>query len=124
MSAVKRFEDLEIWQMARQQTKNIYHITFSLSPELAYQIRRSSASVMDNIAEGFARGTRKEFKNFLGIAKGSNAEVKSQLYRISDCKFSIQFNIEDYLKENDLLGKKISALINYLKLSERPGSNY
>jgi four helix bundle protein len=93
MSAVKRFEDLEIWKLARQQAKNIYQISFNLNPELSYQIRRSSASVMDNIAEGFARGARKEFKNFLGIAKGSNAEVKSQLYRIFDCEFSTQFSL-------------------------------
>jgi len=124
MAAVKKFEDLEIWQLARIQVKNIYQITFKLSPELAYQIRRSSASVMDNIAEGFARGGRKEFKNFLIIAKGSNAEVRSQLYRISDLEFSTQFNIADYLNENDLIGKKINTLISYLKLSDNPGSNY
>ena len=124
MSAVQRFEDLEIWQLARQQAKNIYQISFNLSPELATQIRRLSASVMDNIAEGFARGGRKEFKNFLIIAKGSNAEVKSQLFRISDFEYPTQFKIEEYLNENDLIGKKISTLINYLKLSDRPGANY
>ena len=124
MSAVQRFEDLEIWQLARQQAKNIYQISFNLSPELATQIRRSSASVMDNIAEGFARGGRKEFKNFLSIAKGSNAEVKSQLFRISDFEHPTQFKIEEYLNKNDLIGKKISTLISYLKLSDRPGANY
>ena len=124
MSKVSRFEDLEIWQMARQQVKNIRQITFSLDLDFSRQIQRSSASVMDNIAEGFARGGRKEFKNFLIIAKGSNAEVKSQLYRVIDLDLKLQINIEELVKNNDLIGRRIFALINYLKMSDRSGTNY
>ncbi len=124
MATVKRFEDLEIWQMARQQVKNIHQIKFTLNTDLSRQIQRSSASVMDNIAEGFARGGRKEFKSFLIIAKGSNAEVKSQLYQIIDLDLMLQINIEDLIKNNDLLGRRIFGLINYLKMSDKSGTNY
>ena len=55
--------------------------------DLVRQIRRASGSVMDNVAEGFGRGGRGEFVQFLGIAKGSVTEVKSQLYRALDCGY-------------------------------------
>jgi four helix bundle protein len=122
--AIGKFEELEIWQMARMQVINIQKITFNINPDIARQIQRSSASVTDNIAEGFARGGRKEFKSFLIIAKGSNAEVRSQFYRMSDIENIPGMNIQELIKTNDLLGKRLSALISYLKKSERTGPNY
>lgn len=88
MAKVKRFEDLEIWQMAREQANNLWKIysdgTFSKDYELRNQISRSSGWVMDNIAEGFERSGNKKFINFLLIAKASNGEVRFQLYRAFD----------------------------------------
>ncbi len=124
MAAVKKFEDLEIWKMARIQVQKINSVTLNISYELTRQIQRSSASVMDNIAEGFGRGGRKEFKNFLIIAKGSNAEVKSQLYRIIDIEELNKIIVEEILNDNEILSKRISSLIKYLKESERKGPNY
>lgn len=70
MATVQRFEDLRIWQGARALENNIFHLTqqgtFSRDFELKNQISRSSGSVMDNIAEGFGRGSRTEFVQFLG----------------------------------------------------------
>src|SRR5205809_564697 len=103
MATIRRFEDLEIWQLARKLCNMIYPYTgyagFSKDFKLINQINGSSGSVMDNIAEGFDRGGRKEFINFLGIAKGSGGEVKSQLYRAFDRKYISQ---EEFQSAYDL----------------------
>lgn len=81
---IEKFEDLIAWQKARELTKNIYTLTnqraFIKDFSLRNQIRRASVSIMSNIAEGFERGERSEFHQFSVIAKGSCAELRSQLY--------------------------------------------
>lgn len=81
---VRRFEDLEVWQIARDLSVEIYRITqgggFYRDFGLRDQIRRAAVSVMSNIAEGFDRYSRAEFKQFLSIARGSASEVRSQLH--------------------------------------------
>jgi four helix bundle protein len=88
---IDKFEDLIAWQKARELTKNIYGITrqgdFSKDFGLRDQIRRSAVSTMSNIAEGFERGGRSEFHQFLVIAKGSCAELRSQLYVALDADY-------------------------------------
>ena len=85
---VDRFEDLIAWQKARQLAAEIYRISaqgdFSRDFGLRDQIRRAAVSTMSNIAEGFDRGSRSEFHQFLVIAKASCAEVRSQLYVAQD----------------------------------------
>ncbi len=80
MATISRFEDLEIWQLARQQANEIWLVynegPFAKDFELKNQINAASGSVMDNIAEGFERSGNKEFVHFLLIAKGSNGEVR------------------------------------------------
>ena len=72
---VRKFEDLEVWQIARDLSVEIYRATqdgkFSRDFGLRDQIRRAAVSVMSNIAEGFDRYSRAEFKQFLSIARGS-----------------------------------------------------
>lgn len=84
----EKFEDLIAWQKARELTKKIYQITmkeqFSKDYGLKDQIRRAVVSIMSNLAEGFERGGRGEFHQFVVIAKGSCAEVRSQLYTALD----------------------------------------
>ena len=91
MAKVQKFEDLTIFQMARDLCKEVYHITkdgeFYKDTRFVQQIRASAGSVMDNIAEGFERDGNKEFVNFLYIAKGSCGEVRSQIIRASDVGF-------------------------------------
>jgi four helix bundle protein len=88
---VERFEDLIAWQKARQLTKRIYSLSkdgeFGRDFGLRDQIRRAAVSVMSNLAEGFDRGGRGEFHQFLVIAKGSCAEVRSQLYVAFDAGY-------------------------------------
>jgi four helix bundle protein len=95
---IERFEDLIAWQKARELTKQIYLLTrkepFSRDFGLRDQIQRASVSIMSNLAEGFERGSRSEFHQFIVIAKGSCAEVRSQLYAALDVGYinEVQFD--------------------------------
>ena len=125
---IERFEDLEIWQEARDLCKRVSEIT-SVSPfcndfKLRDQIRSSSGSVMDNIAEGFERGGNKEFIQFLGIAKGSCGETRSQSYRSFDYHYIEQVVLDDLISRTTLLSKRISSFITYLKNSDYKGPKF
>ena len=81
---IKRFEDLEAWQLSRELTNQIYEITKreSICRDFSFvdQLRKAAISTMNNIAEGFERGSNKDFVKFLFIARGSAGEVRSLLY--------------------------------------------
>lgn len=125
---IERFEDLEIWQSARLLSKLIWQFTksdeFNRDFRFRDQIRSSSGSVMDNIAEGFGRGGNKEFINFLLIAKGSNEETRSQLYRAFDYEYISKSNFDEAHELADKIARKINSLITYLKSSEIKGNRY
>ena len=128
MGIISKFEDLEIWQFARAQANELFviysHGAFSKDFELRNQISRSSGSVMDNIAEGFERSGNKEFINFLLIAKASNGEVRSQLYRAVD-RGHIDTEVFNKLKmQSEDLSKKIMSFIKYLRTSDQKGFRY
>ena len=84
MSDIKRFEDLDAWKLGRTLTNRVYAITKDAPAARDYgftdQLRRAAVSVMSNVAEGFDRGSNKDFAKFLFIARGSAAEVRSLLY--------------------------------------------
>jgi four helix bundle protein len=128
MSTISNFEDLEIWQSARQQANEIFQLynvePFSRDWELKNQVNASSGSVMDNIAEGFERSGNKEFTNFLIIAKGSNGEVRSQLYRAYDRKYISEEKMEELKLKCLTISKKITSFIKYLKESDKKGFRY
>jgi four helix bundle protein len=114
--------------MAREQANELWKIysveTFSKDYELRNQISRCSRSVMDNIAEGFERSGNKEFNNFLIIAKESNGEVRSQLYRAFDRNHITKEIFETLLIKTENINKKITSFIKYLKDSELKGFRY
>ena len=88
---IERFEDFIAWQKARKLTGDIYKVTslgkFARDFGLKDQIRRAAVSIMSNIAEGFERGRATEFHQFLSSAKGSCAELRSQLYVAFDAEY-------------------------------------
>jgi len=125
---IQNFEDLNVWQRTRELSGSVYELTkkkdFSKDYSLVDQIRRSSISVLSNIAEGFERGSNKEFMQFLYIAKGSCGEVRSQLYIALDQRYITE---EDFNTCKVLCMKisgMISNLINYLKTSNIKGTKH
>jgi four helix bundle protein len=111
---VERFEDLIAWQKARQLTAEIYRVSalgdFSKDFGLRDQIRRAAVSAMSNIAEGFERGSRGEFHQFLVIAKASCAEVRSQLYVAQDVGYINQENFDNVSSSASELSRIIGGL--------------
>ena len=125
---IERFEDLEIWQQARALCKYIFELTekepFCKDYKLRDQIRASSGSAMDNIAEGFEREGNKEFVQFLSVSKGSCGETRSQSYRAFDYKYIHQETLDELISRTINLSRRISALMTYLKKSDLRGSKF
>ncbi|HTH32635.1 MAG TPA: four helix bundle protein, partial [Lacibacter sp.] len=115
MATIHKFEELEIWQLA----KNLYETISPLSNNLkknkdfrfAEQIKSSSGSIMDNIGEGFERSSRLEFINSLGISKGEAGELKSQLYRLTIDAYISEKEFQELYRKADTLCAKIAAFI-------------
>lgn len=125
---IDRFEEMEIWKEARELCKFVFELTsieiFNKDFKLRDQIRSSSGSIMDNIAEGFERGGNKEFIQFLYIAKGSCGETRSQSYRAFDQGYISQQQLDELIVRTLTQSTKIANLIKYLKDSEFKGAKY
>ena len=119
MATVLRFEDLQVWLEAKSLVKSMYLLTKEGAAARDFgfrdQLRRASVSVMSNIAEGFERGTNKEFVQYLFIAKGSAGEVRSLLWVALEVGYlpASDFKI---LSESSLsLSRRLSTFIKYLQ---------
>ena len=128
MATITRFEDLEIWQEARRLAKLIHlmAIETDLKNDFRFrdQIKASSGSVMDNIAEGFERNGNIEFRQFLSIAKGSAGETRSQLYRTLDCNYINQEKFDVLRTDYENLSGKINNFITYLNNKDFKGTKF
>lgn len=126
--AAETFEELHIYQRARELTNAVYALTregaFSGDSGLVDQIRRASVSIMSNIAEGFERGSATEFIQFLYIAKGSCGEVRAQLRIAHDQHY---LGAEDHTRLHDLARRTsgmISNFIAHLQSSQYKGEKF
>ncbi len=128
MATINNFENLEIWQLAREICKDINriikHESFSRDFGLVKQINNSSGSIMDNIAEGFEREGNKEFRQFLFIAKGSCGECRSQLIRAFDRNYIEQIEFETIYEKLINESIKIKNFISYLNKSSMRGNKF
>jgi four helix bundle protein len=122
---VQKFEELKVYQQARELTNRIYAVTrqaaFARDRSLVDQVRRAAVSIVSNIAEGYERGTTQELVQFLYIAKGSCGEVRAQLGVALDQEY---LGAEDYdLMTNQcrLLSGMLHNFIEYLQGSGMPG---
>ena len=119
MAAVTKFEDLEIWQLSFELARKVYDIsetaTFSRDFGMRDQIRRASVSSMSNIAEGYARVSKKEFARFLDIARASSVEVRSLLHLARARAYITEGEFDEIYTKYGVLGRQIGALIRYLR---------
>jgi four helix bundle protein len=111
---VESYRDLKVWQRAIQMTLGIYRVTTGFPKEemsgLTSQLRRAAVSVASNIAEGYGRSSRGEYKQFLGMARGSNLEVQTQLF----IAVELGYGNPDLLKEADSLSSEVSRMLTSL----------
>ena len=128
MGKVERFEDLEVWQLGREICQDLEKLfkTTALGKRYALlnQMDRSSGSIMDNIAEGFGRGGSLEFRNFLGFARGSCAELRSQLYRSLDKDLITAKQFENLDQKCDKEIAKLGSFIKYLSNTDYKGTKF
>jgi four helix bundle protein len=114
MNKVERFEDLVAWQKSRILTRDIYAATrqprFAQDFGLSNQIQRAAVSVMSNIAEGFERGSRGEFHQFLLIAKSSCAELRSHLYIALDIGYIDKPRFDTLLADAEEVARIVGGL--------------
>ena len=116
MGTIKRFEDLEIWQLARELLNLIYD-DFRNCKDFTFkgQIISAGLSVMNNTAEGFCRASDREFRQFLNISKASGGEVKSMYYVAEDQKYVTPDIAADRLYRVDQIILKITIFMHYLR---------
>lgn len=114
MKRIERFEDLVAWQKARALAQEVYKITrdraFARDIGLAGQFQRAAVSIMANIAEGFERNRAAEFHQFLSVAKGSCAEVRSHLYAAHDAGYLDKNRFDEALGRAEEVARIIGGL--------------
>ena len=123
MAGITRFEEIEGWKTSRQLTNMIYKLTdqgaFAKDYSLKDQIRRASVSIMSNIAEGFESRTDLQFINYLGHAKASAGEVRSQLYIALDLKYISQEQFDEAYELADKSARQVNRFAAYLESNPR-----
>ena len=112
---MKNYKELVVWQKAMLVTEEAYRLVKHLPKEELYalsdQMRRAAVSIPSNIAEGQARNSTKEFVNFLSIARGSTAELETQVMLCVRLNYLQQAQVEQILSLCDEMGRMLTAMI-------------
>ena len=120
---IKRFEEIEAWQVARQLTKEIYAESrkhpMRRDWRFCSQIQSASVSIMSNVAEGFHSQTNAEFIRFLSYSIRSSAEVQSLLYVALDNEYINQARFDELFARTKLAAQKATGFQNYLSGLEK-----
>jgi four helix bundle protein len=121
MAKIEKFEDIEVWKIARELVNDVYRMTrtapFSKDWSLKDQFQRASVSIMSNIAEGYERGSNREFVQFLFIARASAGEVRSLSYVAYDQKYLDEKVFSNLSSKVSLISRQIKGFIVYLQKS-------
>ena len=122
---IEWFEELIAWQKARALTRAIYEVTrhgaFAKDYGLSGQVERAAVSIMSNIAEGFERGGRGEFHQFLSIAKASCAEVRSHLYVALDAGYLDRLSFDLLIQQAEEVGRIVGGLRSSVRRQKTDG---
>lgn len=114
----KSYRDLIVWQRAIESVVAVYKLTSGFPRDELYgltsQIRRASVSVASNIAEGYGRGTRADYKHFLCMSRGSNFEVQTQLVIARELGFGQEELLQRAEGLSGEVGKMLFAIIDKL----------
>jgi four helix bundle protein len=128
MASIERFEDIVAWQKGRKLKQALYDHTrkgsFATDFVLRDQIRRAAISVTANIAEGFERGGKNEFIQFLGHSKGSCGEIRDHLYTALDQRYISQEQFDDLYGNSIEVSRLIAGFITYLQGSTIRGVRF
>ncbi len=124
----KSFEESEVWKASREMVKLVYKLTngtqFRKDYGLSDQVRRSSVSVLSNIAEGFERGSNAELLHFLYVTKGSAGELRAQMYVALDQGYISEGDCEQVHKRCVNVSSQVAGLIKYLKRTHMKGAKF
>ena len=113
------YKELIVWQKSMDLVTKIYRITRKLPKEEIYgltnQLRRSAVSIPSNIAEGNARFSTKEYLRFLSVARGSQAEVETQLLLCVRLNYLTQEDIDEELLLLNEIERMLNSMITKLR---------
>ena len=120
----KSFRELKVWQSAIDLTIRVYELTAVFPSHELYglssQMRRAATSVASNIAEGSARSTRKDFRQFVIIARGSNSELQTQILIASRLHYGSPEQLQTAEQLAFEVGRMLNGLSDYLKRKPAP----
>ena len=122
----KSFRDLKVWNLSMDLTVLVYALTTDFPKHEIYglssQMRRAAVSIASNLAEGSARASRRDFKQFVVIAHGSNCELQTQLMLASRLQYATQAKIIEAEELSHEIGRMLTGLSRFL--STKPQSSH